>query len=551
MAGRMKSPSSSEQLVNLARMYLEDVGDRTSRARLVGALSRDDAIERADVVDRATGAIAADNEVDHQRMVAYAARRITTHQSTVAALEALRAGAAADPSHLAEVEALLEEPLSMRLLSDHVFAHPEIERLITVLRTRWLEATALDATQASPSRALLAAVALQMHTTEWIYSETAAEGARIDVLADYLRGSRTVDLFSVPLLVYATYRPLASLGMDETLVAMTDGRTDRPAQLVRRHLVDPIEESTLAARLPHLTEVVDPVSVAVRSQYEEQPYPRWRTTPARKPRSFGDTVAKALGNPDLAATLRVDAPQILVAGCGTGRHAVAAASRYAGARVLAVDLSVRSLAYGALRAQHLGISNVEFAHGDILGLAEIGRSFDVVECVGVLHHLADPEAGWASLRRVTRRGGFMKIGLYSRHGRSFLDPITRIIDERGLEPTVEGIRAVRDLVVGVSVDTPARAVMAAPDFYSRSGCRDLFFHAHEDRFDLPRIRRALDMLNLEFLGFELPTPRIRQIYLQWFPDDTTGRALSNWDLLERRYPAVFSTMYRFWARTVE
>ena len=546
----MNPSRSLDQLVGLARKYLDDVENPANRARFVAAAGNAPAVHREEIVDRAIGVAAADNEVDHQRLAAYAARRITTHPSTAAILGSF-GSVVADASHLLDVERLLEEPLSIRLLADHVFADPDVEQLITVLRRRWLEATATGANVAWPIGDPLAAIALQMHTTEWIYAETAAEAAQVDALAERIRESTSREAMWVPLLVYAMYRPLTSLGIDENLVEMTHGRTDRPAELVRRHLVDPMKERTVAARLPRLTEVVDSVSVAVRSQYEERPYPRWRTIPARRPRPFGEVLARALGNPELAATLRVDAPQILVAGCGTGRHAVGAAGRYAGARVLAVDLSVSSLAYGALRAQHLDISNVEFAHGDILGLGEMGRSFDVVECVGVLHHMADPEAGWASLRRLVRPGGFIKIGLYSRHGRSFLDPITRFIDERGLEPTVEGIRTVRDLVADLPVETPARMVRAAPDFYSRSGCRDLFFHEHEDRFDLPRIGRALDMLNLEFLGFELPTPRIRALYLQQFPDDQTGRDLANWDLLERRHPGIFSTMYRFWARAVD
>jgi len=169
--------SSSNQLVNLARTYLDDVEDRKNRARFLAILSREDALEVTNAVERAVDAIAADDEVDHQRLAAYAARRITAHQSAAAVLESLRVPAAADPSHLTEVERLLHEPLPLRLLSDHVFAHPELEQLITCLRAGWLEATGSPASWQSPPRALLAAVALQMHTTEWAHSETAAEGA--------------------------------------------------------------------------------------------------------------------------------------------------------------------------------------------------------------------------------------------------------------------------------------------------------------------------------------------------------------------------------------
>jgi SAM-dependent methyltransferase len=36
---------------------------------------------------------------------------------------------------------------------------------------------------------------------------------------------------------------------------------------------------------------------------------------------------------------------ILIAGCGTGQHAIETAQRFAGANVLAIDLSLGSLAY--------------------------------------------------------------------------------------------------------------------------------------------------------------------------------------------------------------
>lgn len=90
--------------------------------------------------------------------------------------------------------------------------------------------------------------------------------------------------------------------------------------------------------------------------------------------------------------------------------------------------------------------------------------------------------------------------------------------------------------------------MDVPDFYSLSGCRDLFFDAHEDRFDLPRIQRALEALDLELLGFELASGRIRDLYRRSFPNDPTARNLSNWHALEQRYPLICSTMYRFWMR---
>ena len=51
------------------------------------------------------------------------------------------------------------------------------------------------------------------------------------------------------------------------------------------------------------------------------------------------------------------------------------------------------------------MSGIEFAQADLLELGAIGRTFDVVECSGVLHHLADPFAGWRALLPLLRPGG--------------------------------------------------------------------------------------------------------------------------------------------------
>lgn len=167
---------------------------------------------------------------------------------------------------------------------------------------------------------------------------------------------------------------------------------------------------------------------------------------SRRARRFGDSVAAAIGSPELAAEIDVDRPQILIAGAGTGRHAAMTAMRYAGANVLAIDLSMTALTYGAYQAQRLNISNLRFAQADIAGLATLDEVFDVIECMGVLHHMADPEQGWAELPSLVRPGGLMKLGLYSSHGRRFLDAAKAIIAELGLEPTISGIRATRSAV---------------------------------------------------------------------------------------------------------
>jgi SAM-dependent methyltransferase len=461
------------------------------------------------------------------------------------ALSRLRAGRPLRAADLEVVASALDEPLFRRLCTDDLVASEEVELLIGALRAEWLRAALSEPAPRWPSQPLLAAIALQMQTTEWIYTEHADEARQVDALAARLRSDPEASSIQA-VLVYAMYRSLEGLGIDEHRLAQVEGPDDATVEVLRRHFVEPSRLRELRGEVPRMTDVTDPVSRAVAAHYEEAPYPRWRRVASVRPRPLGEVVAGAVGDPGLAARIVVDRPSILVAGCGTGRHAVLAAARYAGSRVLAVDLSLTSLSYAIARTRELGLPNIEFGRADLLRVGDLGRTFDAVECIGVLHHLDDPESGWAALRRVVRPGGLMKIGLYSRLGRSFLDPVSRIVAERGLGPTAEGIAAVRGFVRGLPAEQPVRRLTGVPDFYSRGGCRDLFFHEHEVRFDLRHIGRMIDALDLEFLGFE--SPRLRVFYRKAFPDEPSGRSLRNWDALERAYPSMFSAMYRFWVR---
>src|SRR5690606_10753525 len=111
----------------------------------------------------------------------------------------------------------------------------------------------------------------------------------------------------------------------------------------------------------------------------------------------------------------MDGPfDVLIAGAGTGKQALQSAFAYGPqARLLATDLSAASLGYAKSAATRYGVSNVEFMVADILDIDRLDRQFDIIECVGVLHHMADPWAGWRKLLSCLKPGGLMYLGLYS------------------------------------------------------------------------------------------------------------------------------------------
>jgi SAM-dependent methyltransferase len=239
---------------------------------------------------------------------------------------------------------------------------------------------------------------------------------------------------------------------------------------------------------------------------------------------------------------------VLIAGAGTGRQAVNSALGYGPeARVLALDLSAPSLAHGARMAGALGVANLRFAVGDILRLDETSESFDVIECVGVLHHMADPYAGWRALIGRLRPGGLMLIGLYSAVSRRVIRALAEDPDWPGPDADDAGLRGYRRTLMGRAPGDDGFALTKSPDFFTKSGFRDLALHVSERHCAIPEIRDFMAAQGLDFHGFSLPDETLRA-YADAFPGDGQPGALDNWWAFEEANPDTFSAMYLFWCR---
>jgi len=281
------------------------------------------------------------------------------------------------------------------------------------------------------------------------------------------------------------------------------------------------------------------VTQAIADQYVGWPYPVWSRLLAPNPTTVPRMVEKLDGGRQSGLTVEAD---VLVAGCGTGHEAALLAKRFPDARITAIDISTTSLAYAAERCRGLGI---EFYLVDLHEVARLGRRFDLISCSGVLHHLPNPEGGWAKLVEVLKPGGVMNIMVYSRVARLTVQAAQfHIADLRDQPVDDELLRTVRRRLI----EKAPRFVAGSPDFFSLGGVHDLLLNRHEDPFDVPRIARAVDQLGLELLKFRLPTRAAEARYLREHPEDGLFRDVDAWAALERAEPFLFSEMYDFWCR---
>jgi SAM-dependent methyltransferase len=213
--------------------------------------------------------------------------------------------------------------------------------------------------------------------------------------------------------------------------------------------------------------------------------------------------------------------------------------------VLAVDLSLTSLSYAIRKTRALGLNNIDYAQADILKLGTIGRSFDLIESSGVLHHLADPAQGWRVLLSLLRPGGLMHIGLYSALARADIRAARAFIAERGFGGSADDIRRCRQELLACADGTPLKNVARYPDFFTTSECRDLLFHVQEHQFTIPQIATFLRENNLAFIGF---TGQALHEYRKRFPEDPAATDLERWLVFEIENPEIFTGMYQFWVQ---
>ena len=301
-----------------------------------------------------------------------------------------------------------------------------------------------DAAPTPEGIAFHSALARQCFINEYVFAVSEDELRAAEALRESL--SAALDTGEpVPaswLLAVATYFPLQTVKQWPRLLERP--WPDHIGSLLTQQLHEPAEERRLATALRRLTEIDDSVSLAVQSQYEENPYPRWVKLPCAKEADCIESyLRQTFPMAAFAPAPAAGRTEILVAGCGTGQHPIRTAQQFNKARVLAVDLSRNSLAYAARKARELGLSSIEFAQADLLKLGAFDRRFDVIEASGVLHHLADPWTGWRTLLSLLKPGGFMLLGLYSVSARRNVARLREFVAGRGYGSTAGEIRRCR------------------------------------------------------------------------------------------------------------
>jgi tetratricopeptide (TPR) repeat protein len=402
----------------------------------------------------------------------------------------------------------------------------------------------IDNIEASPELIyFLSTLSLHCFTNEYVYLEKDEETELVENLEIQITHAiaKSEQPEAIKILCLASYRPLHQYDWCQQLEAL-----DHLEEVKSRLIKEPHAEKVIEADISVLGEMSDEVSLKVREQYEENPYPRWvKLAISTKAKSIAEVCTDINLHLHSESIKNVTAPAILIAGCGTGQHSIETASRFSGCYVTAVDLSLASLAYAQRKTTELGLDNLEYLQADILRLNHLEQEFDIIESMGVLHHMEKPMVGWRVLVDLLKPDGLMKIGLYSELARSQIVKARREIASLGIGTSATEIRNYRESL-RVSESKDKKRLKIFGDFFSLSEFRDLIFHVQEHRFTLLQIKSCLNELGLNFCGFADKDTDYR--FREFHGEGSDICDLVLWHEFEESHPDTFKGMYQFWCQ---
>ncbi len=389
----------------------------------------------------------------------------------------------------------------------------------------------------------LISLSIQCFLNEYIYEKTNDELEKIKQInkrvKNNLKNNNKVQ--DLEILCLSCYEPLNNFNWCNKIIP-----SNQLNEIFEIHLNNKKKEKLLSKTIKSISIVKNRISKNVKNQYEENPYPIWVNLGLSfEPRNIKEVINDSNLNLDLEKIKLSENPEILVAGSGTGQHAITTASKYRNAKILALDLSFKSLSYAKRKADELKIKNINFIQGDLLDLKSINKKFDLIESVGVLHHMEDPLRGWRTLSNCLKDNSLMLIGLYSDKARQHIAQIKDKIKQLKLQSNHENIIKFRkDLLKNGNLKSSD--IKKSPDFYTVSGVRDLLFHIQEQRFTISKIKEYLNKLGLIFLGFE--DKLVIEMFKKAYNNNDDLYNLDKWEQYEETNPRIFAGMYQFWCK---
>jgi len=412
---------------------------------------------------------------------------------------------------------------------------------------------------------IVEAIATQCSENDYLFEKNDQDTVNLQILQDlFLSSTLNTDDGRICLWIIAMFMPISDISDPETLSALPHIKTQLKNPLVLKSFDLIQTEQKIADQLT----INIPLSNGDFEQmYLDYPYPKWKELNSIVADSY--QILNFLGHKD--EDLRKKGLDILIAGCGTGKHAIEVAIANPNATVVAYDVSLRALAYGIRKQKSLNIQNLRFELNDIEHFSASEMQFDIIECVGMLQHTQNIWHSFDQLTKNLKSHGYMRIGLSSRTAR-MVDSAFRLKlwDQGHLKSgSASEVRRIWNLVtqtINDHIGMPDRflsheilnenrkqilehksdahfyhfeEVKLSKGFYNLQTFASMICARNEHVSSIPEIAEALQACQMKFIGMEHSN-------IEGKVDPKVYRSFKKLEKLEEKDFRSFANMYTFW-----
>ena len=155
----------------------------------------------------------------------------------------------------------------------------------------------------------------------------------------------------------------------------------------------------------------DSTTQKVENMYKKYPYPSPSTDISQT-----NELLNLLRIFEIESKIKLKKKNILDAGSGSGHRITNVAGFFEDCNFLGIDISENSLKIANKLKSIKKIKNIQFQkHNIMTGVENLGK-FEIVLCMGVLHHLSNPTKGLQMLSKTLEDDGIIFLYLYGKLG---------------------------------------------------------------------------------------------------------------------------------------
>jgi len=187
----------------------------------------------------------------------------------------------------------------------------------------------------------------------------------------------------------------------------------------------------------------DLITLKVKNMYKKYPYPSPSSNSSQT-----NELLNLLRIFELESKTKLENKNFLDAGVGSGHRIINTANFFKKCSFLGIDISEKSLEIANKLKNSQNLQNIKFQkHNIMTGVETLGK-FEIVLCMGVLHHLSNPNKGLQMLTETLTDNGMVFLYLYGKlggHKRMLNKELISILLGKEKSNYELGIQLVRDL----------------------------------------------------------------------------------------------------------